>query len=198
MGDDEVGARKLEEEKQLDYLKRIMNDFTTKHYGVPLTIPVELSGRLTVTWGYFRQVRVKRDGVLGGKRVRKGQMLEDKMKIVLSKRILEAKNKDVMVKIALHEALHYALYMLGRNYKDGDADFEREIRKHNLVSTSVSNESLGIKSKYYVWACSGCKRIMIAGGKTRKDYTRYVSKCCDKRLKDMGYQYLEAGQKYLK
>lgn len=194
-----MSKRQREKEEQyLEQLKKIMNDFILKNYGVRLDIPVEWSGRLRVRWGYFSFKQATEKGYYNGKLLERGQVLPGTKKIVLSKKLMQARNKDMVIKIAKHEALHYALFILGKNYQDGEDDFERELRRHGLVTTSVSLEELNLKHKAYIWVCSSCKKILIAGGKTRKDYTRYISRCCDARMENKGWQYIKPNQYYIK
>lgn len=174
------------EDKELNRIRKVMSEFTEKNYRLPLDLKVEWSGRLKVKWGYF--------GVKVYKKEEKITRVEEK--IVLSKYLIGSKNKEMVDKIAKHEALHYALYKLGKPYRDGESVFENELKKHGLVSTSVSSDDLDVTKELYVWICSKCKNIVKSGGKTRKDYSKnYTSRCCMAKLENKGWQKIKTGQK---
>lgn len=187
------------EEEVLNYLKREMDQFISKNYGVRLRIPVIWSNRLRVRWGYFkvgyRYVIVNRNG----RKVRKRQIVHDEMKIVLNKDLIKAKSKGHVLGVVKHEALHYALCITNKPFSDGDKHFEQELKKHGLPSMSLESKDLNVKSNFWVWSCTGCGKIAIKGGKTRKDYSRgYKSKCCGKKLEENGWVKLKSDQEYIK
>jgi len=188
----------VDEDKYLEYLKREMDKFIRKYYGVKLAIPVTWSSRLRVKWGYFS---VKRKNVIvteNGRRVRRSVVDKSSMKIVLNKDLLHAKSKELVLGIAKHEALHYALFVTGKPFRDGSAYFENELRKHNLPRTGIGTKELGTTSKYWVWICKECTKIVKRGGKTHKNYARdYVSGCCSAMLEEVGWVYLKPDQKYI-
>lgn len=192
--------RTVDKEKQyLEHIKQIMHNFTLENYGVPLTIPVNWSGRLTVSWGLFKVKKMRKDGYYSNKYYKRGQYIPETMNIVLSRRLLQAKNKDMVVQIAKHEAIHYVLCVLGKPFNDGDRVFEMELRKHNLVSNTKRYDAIGVSSRVYVWTCSKCNKIVKAGGKTRKDYSKgYETLCCKGIMVDKGWQEIKEGQKYVK
>src|SRR5690625_1994553 len=186
---------KEHESVYLNHLKAIMNDFLRKNYRMTLNIPVNWSGRMTAnlgkfTWKYKTETK---------------ELIPGTMKIVLSKKLLQTKNKRLVEAVAKHEALHYALYILGKPYSDGSNYFESELKKHGLESTSNFSSTrngttmrLGVKKRMWVWTCPGCGKIASASyGKTRKDYSRYMIQCCKMRLVENGWQELDEGQKYL-
>lgn len=183
------------EQRVLEELKKIMHQFTMENYGVPLNIPVRWDGRLKVTWGLFSVKRLKDSGYYKGKFRRRGEFLPETMRISLNRSLLTAKNKDVVVSIAKHEALHFALCVKGKPFLDGEPYFENELRKHGLVSTSVHRNDLKVKQRMYVWICTECREIVIQGGKTRKDYSKgYQSMCCEAEIQDMGWQKISETQ----
>lgn len=185
----ELGVDVKESDKvYLEHLKKVMGEFTKTNYGVDLDIPVMWSKRLTRKWGYFAY---KMNGYTG--KVEKGSL-----KIVLSYKLYKTENKDIVESIAKHEALHFALFRLGEPHSDGHPHFEGELKRHGLVRTGVTSKMVGIGGKYWVWTCGDCDKVVIKGGKTRKNYgVGYLSRCCGARLKEQGWQYLGAGQDYL-
>lgn len=199
-------TEKEKEQQVLAYLIKVMDDFTTRNYGVRMNIPVEWSGRLTARWGYFRVQKMTREGYYEGKKYQTGQLIDGTMKIVLSKQLMKAKNKSVVIQIAKHEALHYALCVLGKPFSDGHPVFEGELKKHGLISNYATTEEknktlgkIGVTSRKWVWVCGKCNKIMLARGKTRKDYSRgYHSSCCKHSLVEKGWQEIETGQTHLK
>src|SRR5699024_8294226 len=99
---------------------------------------------------------------------------------------------DLVIQIAKHEALHYALYKLGLPYEDGEDYFEKELEKHGLVSSFISPKLLGLDQKYWVWKCMNCDKVVVAKSKkTTKDYGKYSrSNCCKAPLKESGWEIL--------
>lgn len=179
----------------LEELKKEMHKFTMKNYGVPLNIPVRWDGRLTVTWGKFRVKRTTVSGFYNGKMRRAGELLPETMQITLNRSLLTARNKEMVLNIAKHEALHFAMCVKGKPFLDGEPYFESELKRHGLVSTSVGSEALQVKQRMYVWICKECKNIVLKGGKTRKDYSKgYQSTCCGADLKDKGWQSIKESQ----
>src|SRR5699024_6879435 len=190
---------KEKEDKILMYLKKEMDEFIKKNYGVRLSIPVEWSSRMKVKWGYFKvyfeRIPVRKNGRI----IKHRKLKKEGMKIVLNKNLIEAKSKKHVLGIAKHEALHFALCITGKQFKDGEPYFEKELKRHGLPSTAVGTKTLDVVGKYWVWACKECGKIVLKGGKTRKDYSRgYVSKCCSKGLVEKGWMELKSDQEYVK
>lgn len=183
------------EDVLLRHLKKMMNNFTLTNYGIPLNIPVVWSNRMRSNLGKFEYKRNRRTH----------EVIPNSMKIVFNSRLQKTKDRKLVEDIAKHEAIHFALCVLGKPNSDGSQCFEKELRKHDLENTSIIHRKnhgdtikLGVTMRVWVWTCPKCHKICNASyGKTRKDYSRYVSRCCRASLVENGWQEIEEGQNYL-
>lgn len=104
-------------------IKKYIAEFLEKEYGLELSIPVKLNGRLKRALGRF--ITIRKNGV------RVAHELDFAKDLVNNGTIQQIKD------VARHEAIHYAMFKLGRPYEDGQEEFEAELRKHNASSTNT-------------------------------------------------------------
>lgn len=135
-----LGKEKLKHEKELE---AYANKFLEKNYSTRLTVPIKISGRLTSAGGVFRAITI-------------GSVREP-LEIHISERFIAGALHDgqegleAILDTLKHELVHYALYKLGRDFKDGDHDFENELSKLNIGASGSTSEKLVRSKKLNVW-----------------------------------------------
>lgn len=126
-------------------LRNYANKFLQENYNMSLEIPLTLNSRLKKTCGWFRS-NVYRDGR------REAKCIE------MNKFFVENNEPTVVLDILRHELTHYALFALGKQFRDGEADFENELRAKGIVSQSSINK-YNIESKpvsLQIYECASC------------------------------------------
>jgi len=125
--------------EQLEYLA---NDFLLENFNLELSVPVKISGRLTATAGYFQW------------KIKKSTKERIPVNITLSKNlILYYDNKDI-IETLYHECVHYALFVLGEPYKDGDHHFESTLTRLGVPRTGT----LEHRGKVHLYECEECHK----------------------------------------
>lgn len=138
--------KKLKEKEMPAFLneaKTFANNFLMENFNMRLEIPIKMNGRLTRTMGrylarnYFGSVIPK--------------------SIELSKTYLVAAlivgDLEEIYDTLKHELVHYALSVQGKNYSDGDYDFEKKLYELNISSsgsTPVRKRLSKRTLRYYV------------------------------------------------
>lgn len=135
-----LGKDKAKHEKELE---AYANNFLEKNYNTSLTIPIKISGRLTSTGGIFKA------RIMGG--------IREPLEIHISERFTAGALHDgeegleAILDTLKHELVHYALFKLGRDFRDGDYDFENELAKLNIGASGSTSEQLVRSKKINVW-----------------------------------------------
>ena len=135
-----LGKEKLKHEKELE---AYASKFLEKNYNTNLTVPIKISGRLTSAGGIFRA------RIMGGAR--------EPLEIHISERFMAGALHDgqegleAILDTLKHELVHYALFKLGRDFRDGDHDFENELAKLNIGASGSISEKLVRSKKLNVW-----------------------------------------------
>ena len=149
-------------------LLQYTRNFLNENYGLEFNVPLVINGRLKVTYGRFRY-QINR--FTGEKKA---------VSVELNKTFIISNGKDDVLNILRHELIHYALFMLGKPHSDGEAYFERELKKHNTYS-QMDMKHVSLKSCYkkmYSYEC-GCGKK-----ETSKNIARgtYSCRVCKQRL----------------
>ena len=135
-------------------------EFLKENYGIELGIPIKINARLSRALGRFVH---EADG--------------NSLEIDLSKSLIEYNEPEFVEDVLKHELIHYALYELGKPYRDGDSYFETEIKKHGATSNRVHIENYARKT--YIYNC-GCGMVFK---RERKDGHNYMCGRCNGSLK---------------
>ena len=131
---------KAKHEKELEAYSRM---FLEKNYNESLTIPIKISGRLTSAGGYFKA------------RIQKG--IRKPMEIQMSERFIASALHDgqegleAILDTLKHELVHYVLFKLGKEFRDGDYEFESELERLNIGTSGTTNKKLVKSKKLNVW-----------------------------------------------
>ena len=121
-------------------LNNMAKKFVKEAYGIELVIPVRVNGRLKSAHGMFRYYANTK---------KKHPLFID-----ISKTYIEYQDWKLVESTLKHECIHYALYMLGKPFKDGHPVFEGEIVKHGSHST----QTVPYRGKVVVYGCPKCKQ----------------------------------------
>lgn len=110
-------------------------EFIANNYSLDLNIPI--------------QFRMNADSdTMGSLQV--DSSTNESLRIIVNRSVLiaEAVIKDGYLHSVLkHELIHYALKELGREYKDGDDDFENELLKHDSLSSAEGGKGASLNSR---------------------------------------------------
>lgn len=118
------------------------NEFLTKEYGLTLQAPLKLNGRLTKSLG--RHVG----------RINTYYGIRTTIAIELSKRLLEHYTEDTVLDVLKHELVHYAMFNLNREYRDGYHEFEKELTRLGISRTNVISRSDSEPMHHYACNCN--------------------------------------------
>lgn len=153
----------------LEALRREADEFLQTCYGLELHIPILVNRRLKRVLGRF--------ALKGGR----------PFAIELSADLLQYQERHVIVDVLKHECIHYACYMLGKPYRDGAPDFERELMRHGVAKTGT----YAYKGKQHLFQCVECKNVYLRHRKYATDVHGLVKmrRCgqCHGRLRYIGY-----------
>ena len=154
--------KKITKDRIKNQLSLFAEDFLLENYGIGLNIPIELNGRLITTLGRF----IMHD--YGNSK--------ESIRIELSTKMIEHNEMDFVENVLKHELIHYALFETGYSYRDGDDDFEFELKEHGVYSTGEPNAMV----KQHVYTCE-CKDVEFH--QNRKDGHNYRCRECRTRLR---------------
>lgn len=150
-----------------DFLTIYAKDFLQANFNLKLTVPIQTNNRLRSTLGRFVVTR-------SGKPLR----------IELSARLLNYGTDDVILGVLRHELLHYAFFVQGKNYQDGDPVFEEELKRYRAPSTRTLKVG-----KYYQYRCIQCNQTGETNVKRIvKKPDEYRSNCCHSPIEIIGEQ----------
>ncbi|HDR7922346.1 SprT-like domain-containing protein [Bacillus cereus] len=149
----------------VEELTAIAKDFLQEEYGLPLTINIEISSKMTSTFGVFYVKSVK-------ERVPKV--------IRLSKNLIIHQEKDIIIDVLKHELVHYACFIQGKPFRDKDTYFKQELARVGSSRTRTYE----FKGKVYCYECKKCGETIHA---RMKGYEKkYVHRNCRGKFKFIG------------
>lgn len=120
-----IDELKTIEQELNKYAKR----FIKKHYNLDLTINIDINARLKKAYGYYKCIIDN-----------KTKKLIRPINISINKNYLIAclhdgtEGMEAILDTLYHECIHYSLSVLGKNFRDGEDDFENEILKKKISS----------------------------------------------------------------
>lgn len=145
-------------------LERYAEKFLMDNYGMTLTVPLRLNGRLRTACGRFVYTKY-RDGRPSTPKI-----------VELNKYFFENNEPAVVLDVLRHELVHYALFMQGKPHNDGHPTFERELKRLGVVSQKTIDK-YEIQSKpvnYNIYECQKCgheykrQRALPNGGRNHR------------------------------
>lgn len=152
----------------IEYLTEHAKTFLMDKYNLELEIPITFNGRLTLSLGRFKYYPNQNKPV----------------NIELSKRLINHYDRETALDVLEHELIHYACFMLGKPYRDGDWYFENELKKHGVART----KTFKLKGLYHEYTCTSCGQLVARKPRKIKDdrLHLYTSKCCNAPIKYEG------------
>lgn len=132
------------------WLINYSNQFLQKEYQLKLKIPIVFSPRMKSTLAEVLYYSADRNS----KKIIKEKMVFSELFIAASRFDPNLKlRKQIILNTLKHELVHYALFILGKNYKDGETDFEKELCRLKISSSGRTarchNDFNHVKSCYY-------------------------------------------------
>ena len=158
----------------INQLTNFANSFLSENFdGMQLEVPIKINSRLTRALGRFRHYKAPQKPVV----------------IELAKNTIEYYELEEILDILKHELVHYALYMQGKPYRDGDDCFENKLKELGITGTGVYD----CKGKIEVYACD-CGNYEY----TRKLHkhnkyqgSNYTCRECKKHLRYIGQKVVK-------
>lgn len=143
-------------------------EFLLEAYGLELKIPVVVNSRLKSTYGRFihRDIRNTRQS----------------LRIEMGKNYIEHQEWQTIYETLKHECIHYALYELGKPYKDGHPLFESELKKHGSHSTGT----VAYRGKVVQYGCPCCNKVWSKRKKYPRNGAGYRCPKCKEQIKFLG------------
>lgn len=128
-------------------MENYSNNFLKEYFGISLHIPIEICGRLTRAGGSFHYKKVKSS--------HESNIVP--IKIKMSERFVSCALLDkeegvsAILDVLNHELVHYALCKLGKDFGDGDLEFEQTLAKLNIGSSGATADKKRLSPKKNVW-----------------------------------------------
>ena len=113
----------------LPEVEKIARDFLSKTYDLELSIPIKINNRLTTTLGRFRWRRLT---------AQSGRKMGVPLSIEISGKYLRYGDSKDIVSTIKHECCHYALFVSGLPFRDGDTYFENELKRYGINPSGTS------------------------------------------------------------
>ena len=117
-------------------LLSIGTDFLKETFDMELLIPMKISRRMKSTFGAFRF----------------NKNTGEPVDIRISGELLKHHEERDIISTVKHECVHYALYMLGKPFKDGEKFFEDTLEMYGIDSTM----SKPYKGMSHLYTCTDC------------------------------------------
>lgn len=143
-------------------IENYCKSFLKENYNLELDISVNVNSRMINTLGAFDY---------NGK-------TNTPIKLEFSKKFFENGIYSDKINVIKHECIHYALFILGKPYSDGDPYFESEIKKHNSCSTHTITFKTERNVRVYSCECQEHVFMQIISAK--------VCTRCNRRLYYIG------------
>lgn len=118
------------------YAKQFLKD----EFGLNLDVLIKISNRMSKTLGYFQT----------GTNRTTGQTRP--LNITISGNLIKHYTQEEVLDTLKHECVHYALYMLGKPYRDGQAYFENTLKRLGIGST----RTIEFKGIVHNYTCTSC------------------------------------------
>jgi SprT-like protein len=155
-------------------LKAYAQKWLMDNYGLELTVPLRINSRMQRTYGWFKHKRNRKEPVC----------------VELNKFFVENNEPYVVLDVLRHELVHYAMYMLDKDYKDYSYGFEKELSRLGIINQERINkriyehEIVNKPKTKHIYQCANCNHEYKRGRALAKN--RSYSCSCGGKLLDMG------------
>lgn len=136
-----IKFKRNEKENHEKELRMYANNFLKTNFDMQLNIPIKIDGRLTRTGGSFHYMRKDNKPVV----------------IKISERFMACALHDeedgigAILDVLEHELVHYALARQGKNFNDGDHDFESTLAKLKIGASGATNKKKVLSKSENIW-----------------------------------------------
>lgn len=117
--------------------------------------------------------------------------------IIISSRLMDYYSFQERWSIIKHELVHYAMFVMGKEYKDGEEGFEKELKRLNIPST----QDIELRGKVNIFTCNCNPRYEIEMHHMIKNLPKKKRLCpsCNGSMKWKGtYLITENGRELIK
>ncbi|WP_240339790.1 SprT-like domain-containing protein [Halobacillus ihumii] len=138
--------------------------FLFDNFGMAIEVPIEINKRLKSTFGYFQ---------FSGNQPKK---------ISMSYEFVKNQPNKIVLDVLYHECVHYALFMQGKPFHDGDVTFKRTVDRLGVSRTGTYR----FKGVGHLYRCKNdvCGKKFT---KKMKGYDkRYICAKCKSRFEYLG------------
>lgn len=129
---------KKEKEKFTKEMEIYAQNFLKENFNMSIEIPIVIDGRLTRTGGSYHHTIKKPIMIKVSERFMYGALLDNE-------------GVEAILDVLKHELVHYALHMQGKDYNDGQKEFEETLAKLNIGSSGATASKKRLSKKRNVW-----------------------------------------------
>ena len=136
---------KLKDKEKYDFeqeMKEYAKIFLRQNFNMNLRIPIKIDGRLTRAGGSFH--------FFSGKNKR-ADMIKMSERFIACAFHDKEDGVEAILDVLRHELVHYALFEQGKNFSDGDEDFENALKELEIGSSGATPESKRLSKTTNVW-----------------------------------------------
>lgn len=148
-------------EKELEIEAR---NFLREIFDMDLYVPVVISKQMRSTFGSFRYYKDSNEPI----------------DIRISYNLIENYSREDILGTLKHECVHYALFMMGKPFSDGDYFFEQTLRIYGIPATRTKK----YRGKVHVYECDKCKSTFTR--KIRRNMKGFLTRCCNSYINYLG------------
>lgn len=132
-------SEKFKFEKEMKDYARV---FLRQNFDMVLRIPIKIDGRLTRAGGSFH--------FFSGNNKR-SDMIKMSERFIACALHDEKDGIEAILDVLRHELVHYALFEQGRDFSDGDKDFENTLKELEIGSSGATAKSRRLSKVSNVW-----------------------------------------------
>ena len=116
----------------------------------------------------------------------------DSTRILVSRRLIAYYDFDEVVNVVKHELVHYALAYQGKNFRDGEDDFENELERLGLPTGGDMN----LRGKVYIYSCNyQHNEVELHRTKKRTNVDQRICPICKHPMKYKGVYMIDKNNK---
>lgn len=129
---------KSEKQKFEQQMRMYSRNFLKENFNMSMEIPIKIDGRLTRAGGSYHHTAKKPIMIKISERFMYGALLDNE-------------GVEAILDVLKHELVHYALHMQGKDYHDGQKEFEETLARLNIGSSGATASKKRLSKKRNVW-----------------------------------------------